>query len=271
MVTKEQAIEKLKRSIDQIDSVKSKGRKSTEYKKWHRDTEVAITYIFGTQSRHLKEFAHLSFRLDFVISGITTDDDFDEAFQTGLESARAVLQSMIQEISEYWSDKTDPSTNLTKELNKKPQGDTIGKDIFIIHGHDEGIKEAVARFLTKIGLNPIILHEQPNQGRTIIEKFQDHSAVSYAIALFTPDDIGSVKTPENLQPRARQNVVFEFGYFIGNLGRKYVCGLFDESVEIPSDYQGVIYIPIDKAGNWRFRLVKELKSVGFDIDANLAL
>jgi hypothetical protein len=94
------------------------------------------------------------------------------------------------------------ANDISKILNQK---------VFLVHGHDDGTKETVARFLSKIGLEPVILHEQPNKGRTIIEKFQDYSDVSYAIVLLTPDDIGAAfKKKETLSPRARQNVVFEF-------------------------------------------------------------
>ena len=98
--------------------------------------------------------------------------------------------------------------------------------VFVIHGHDESARESVARFLEKLELEPIILHEQPNKGRTIIEKFEDYADVRFAVVLLTPDDVGAVKDrADDLRPRARQNVVFEFGFFIGKLGRERVCAL----------------------------------------------
>jgi len=158
----------------------------------------------------------------------------------------------------------------------KPNTDNSIKNqqgkIFIIHGHDNGTKETVARFITKLGLKPIILHELPNEGRTIIEKFENSADVSYAIALLTPDDVGNEKiNPKNAKPRARQNVIFEFGYFIGKLGRKNVCAITKDEVEIPSDYTGVLYIPLDSLGAWKTKLIKEFKAVGIDIDANMPL
>ena len=145
------------------------------------------------------------------------------------------------------------------------------KNVFIIHGHDNGTKEKVARFITKLGLTPIILHEQPNQGNTIIEKFEENADVAYAIALLTPDDVGAEKKcQKNLKPRARQNVIFEFGYFIGRLGRKRVCGISSGDIEIPSDYSGVLYLKLDTADGWKMDLIKEFKAIGIDVDANLA-
>jgi len=152
------------------------------------------------------------------------------------------------------------------------------KDVFVVHGHNHGVKETVARLLTKLGLNPIILHEQPDQGRTLIEKFEQHADVSFAIAVFSGDDLGTSKQDispnrrmeEVVRPRARQNVVFEFGYFVGALGRKNVVAIVESGVETMSDYAGVLYIPFDAEDGWRLKLVKELKAAGLELDANAA-
>ncbi len=114
-----------------------------------------------------------------------------------------------------------------------------GKKIFIVHGHDEEAKYSLARFLEKLGIEVIILHEQPNGGRTIIEKFEDYSDVSYAVVLLTPNDLGGGKNDLDFLPRARQNVIFELGFFIGALGRERVCALHKGEVEIPSIFRGI--------------------------------
>ena len=148
----------------------------------------------------------------------------------------------------------------------------VGSDVFIVHGHDVEAKESVARLIEKFGLNAIILHEQPNAGKTIIEKFEDHSNVGFAVVLLTLDDLGTCKDrPEQLNPRARQNVILELGYFMGKLGRSRVCALYKEGLELPSDYQGVLYVQIDANGAWRTALAKEIKSAGIEVDLNKAL
>ncbi len=159
-------------------------------------------------------------------------------------------------------------------LNKRKIGEPEiipgdGKKIFIVHGHDEEAKYSLARFLEKLGIEVIILHEQPNQGRTIIEKFEDYSDVGFAVVLLTPDDLGGPKnSPEDLLPRARQNVIFELGFMIGKLGRERVCALHKGEVEIPSDFSGVLWIRMDAGGAWQLKLARELKAAGFDIDLN---
>lgn len=159
-----------------------------------------------------------------------------------------------------------PSVDIIVEIIKSKVGcSTTNKKIFIVHGHDEVSKLAVARFLTAIDFDPIILHEQPNRGATIIEKFEKHADVAFAVVLMTPDDFGG-KDRDGLRPRARQNVVAELGYFIGKLGRERVAALKKGDVEIPSDFNGVLYTPLDDLGAWKMKLVNELDAAGLDID-----
>jgi hypothetical protein len=147
-------------------------------------------------------------------------------------------------------------------------GDT--RKVFLVHGHAEEPKQAVAAFLRSGGLEPIILHEQPNEGKTIIEKFEKHSdVVGFAVVLLTPDDFGgSASHPEKTQRRARQNVILELGYFMAKLGRGKVCCLYIEGVELPSDYQGVLWLPYDDSGAWHDQLAKELSAAGIEFDSH---
>ena len=137
---------------------------------------------------------------------------------------------------------------------------STGRKVFVVHGHDNEAKESTARFLEKLKLEPIVLHEQANSGRTVIEKFEVYSEdVAFAVVLLTPDDLGkSAKAGASARPRARQNVILELGYFLGRLGRTKVCALYKGGVELPSDYQGVLYIEIDEAGAWKTKLAQEL-------------
>lgn len=143
--------------------------------------------------------------------------------------------------------------------------------IFLVHGHDLGMRDSVALFLRGLGLEPIVLDEQANKGRTIIEKLESHSDVGFAVVLMTPDDEGISRRDKEanskLKPkaRARQNVVLEMGYFMAHLTRARVCGLTKGSIEIPSDLSGVLVVPIDQ-GDWKNRLAKELEDAGYTID-----
>ncbi len=144
------------------------------------------------------------------------------------------------------------------------------KKVFIVHGHDNEVKQEVARFVEKLEFEAIILHEQANKGNTIIEKIEENADVGFAIVLYTPCDIGrAAKTDEQSQKsRARQNVVFEHGYLIARLGRERVCALVKGEVETPGDISGVVYIPKDDAGAWQMQITKDMKAAGCDVDLN---
>jgi len=131
------------------------------------------------------------------------------------------------------------------------------------------MKQSAARLLEKLDLKPIILHEKPSQGKTIIEKFETYSDVGFTVVLLSPDDVGysKEKGPESKKSRARQNVVLELGYFFGKLGRNKVVALYleDEVFEMPTDILGVLYLPYDILGAWRYKLVDELKACGYNV------
>jgi predicted nucleotide-binding protein len=122
-----------------------------------------------------------------------------------------------------------------------------------VHGHDEAMREAVARFIEQLGFEVVILHEQANRGQTLIEKFESHGeAAGFAIVLLSADDEGCA-VGGAAAARARQNVVLKLGYFYGKLGRKRVCALKRGDLELPSDFVGVVYEPFDDAGTWKLR------------------
>ncbi len=137
--------------------------------------------------------------------------------------------------------------------------------VFIVHGHDRGRRNDVELFLRKAGLEPVVLADQPNGGRTLIEKFEDYSDVDFAVVLMTPDDEGA-KKGDSPRPRARQNVVLELGAFIGRLGRRNVVALMVSGVEEPSDVKGILYIDFDEGGSWRNGLARELEAAGLPVD-----
>jgi len=142
------------------------------------------------------------------------------------------------------------------------------KKIFIVHGRDDLAKTETARFVEKLGLEAIILNEQENQGMTIIEKIEYYTDVDYGIVLYTPCDIGSLRDQNDLKPRARQNVVFEHGFLIGKLKRENVCALVKDDVEVPNDISGIVYINMDREKSWMYKIAKELKKAGYNIDMN---
>jgi predicted nucleotide-binding protein len=143
--------------------------------------------------------------------------------------------------------------------------------VFIVHGHDELLLTKAARFIERLGYEPVILHEQANKGMTIIEKIEVNTDVGFAIVLYTPDDKGNVASEANqgsLNFRARQNVVFEHGYLMAKLKRANVVPLMGGKVETPSDISGIVYV--DDA-NWEINIAKEMRAAGYKVDFNRLL
>ncbi|RON70894.1 TIR domain-containing protein [Pseudomonas fluorescens] len=208
----------------------------------------------------LQSAASLAFYPRYTTRGAQTDyvGRLEKNIRRAIELLRQGQQSLTEDLADFEHE----------HETKVDGGEVMGKlsrRVFVVHGHDDGSREMVARFLEKVGFEAVILHEQANQGRTVIEKVEAHGDVGFAVILLTPDDEGCVKggTPE---PRARQNVILELGYFIGRLGRGKVCALKRGALEIPSDFAGVVYESLD--GNWKHALGRELEELGHDIDWN---
>ena len=163
--------------------------------------------------------------------------------------------------------------NELRGSSSKNKSSGLSNRIFVVHGHDHTLKTEIENFLHSIGLEAIVLHRKPDEGQTIIEKFEKHSDVGYAFILLTPDEIAYTVDQEKMDDkqrqkelRARPNVIFEFGYFVGKLGRSRVCCLYKGDVTLPSDLGGLIYKRIvTNVESEGFALIKELKAAGYKI------
>lgn len=196
----------------------------------------------------------------------TQADYYNHALQV-LSAELKFLDSLLNRIELYGTADFGRGANASKTA---PTG--VPNRVFIVHGRDEASRESVARFLERLGIEAIILHEQANRGGTIIEKLERYSDVHFAVVLITGDDEGRLKESDNpLMLRARQNVVLELGYFVGRLGRENVCALYREGVELPSDWGGVAWVSLDSADAWKYSLARELKAAKFSFDMNLLL
>jgi len=266
----ERGIEKIQRRIEDVRHLE------TNHVPWNdarvdtaeRNIRETIRDVFGQRSPEFRDLEyHRIERGGNFIGG--SDAEYQHCFLEGIPYTITLLEGLISGLEEnaadlkFWSVPSHTAVATPADPNRR---------IFVVHGHDEAVKEAVARFLSKLDLEPIILHEQPNAGRTIIEKFEAYADVGFAVVLLTPDDLGApANNPKNAQPRARQNVIFELGFFLGRLGRSHVCALYKGDLELLSDYQGVLYVPIDAAGGWRLALAREIKETGMDINLNQAI
>ena len=264
--TKEQAIARLRRVIDEIPETPSGtypweldldiADLSEGFSRWRRNSKMAVEHLFGAESRQSEEFSEVNYHRYI-----------DEQMWFSFSEAIELVESMIDEIEEYGLPNfQSPMINQATEHSAP----TLSTHVFVVHGRDGGTRDTVARYLDGLGLEPIILEEQASKGRTIIEKFEDYAETAgFAVAICTPDDVGALAIkPDDLKPRMRQNVVLELGYFAGKIGRNRVCALVMGEIEIPSDYSGVVYIPLDDPGAWKLQLAKELTAAGLPVDTD---
>ena len=224
------------------------------------DAIGALNPVLDKISKRVINFGNPSKKVDVFKESIAANSMLEILL---LDKAIAELKTVRGQIKKHGFEGSSKS-NISEKLSNMND-----KKVFIVHGHNELIKEKTARTLEKLGLKAIILHEQPNGGKTIIEKLEKNcSDVGFAVILLTADDEGQSKKDKILRDRARQNVIFEMGLFIGLLGRERVMLLRENNVEEPGDVGSVVYTPIDNVGLWRNELCKELRAVGYSVSAD---
>jgi hypothetical protein len=255
----EQAIELLRKQLGQIDKLLQLHYDDPEVNKWDNFTKQIIIKAFGKPHENLNAYHHPKLFGPMWMN--MPKEAIQENYIKGLNNLKKLLEGFIEQLETFGGIEGVQETKINIETP------SIRRKVFIVHGHNEQAKSELALILTRLGLEPIILHEQPSQGLTVIEKLEKHSDVGFAFVLLTPDDKGCQKDKDNLLPRARQNVVFEFGLFVGKLGRNRVCCLYTGNVDLPSDLQGLVYLPFkDSVNEIQLDIVKELKAAGYEVN-----
>ena len=222
---------------------------------------MVLRNIYGTGSRYVTQFIGVRFEPNYLVMKSGAHDRW---WNEGVSLMRNLLNTMLAEIDTF------PQQVIEAKEAPRPTALTLEK-IFVVHGHDSEMLSAIESFILKLGLRPVVLRNQPSRGRTIVEKIEDYSEVSSAVVLLSPDDTAYPRgsSSSDAKFRARQNVIFELGFFIGKLGRHSVIAVHrtDERFEMPTDYEGVIFTPYDEGGGWKLALAKELQAIGFEFDA----
>jgi len=262
-------IPKLQRRIVDLDAIKPENLTDffSEARSIVQKINATLLDVFGADTIEYENYEVNWASFTLMIMGETPRHLEIEQFHGGIHSARRNLQTAIDVMTERLEDLlTLPEQAPPPSRPATPPN----SNIFVVHGHDNAAREEVARFVSKAGLNPIILHEQASGGRTVIEKLEHYSDVGFAVVLLTPDDRGGPMGGD-LQPRARQNVIAELFYFLGKLGRPKVCALMKGDLETPSDIGGIVYVPLDPHGGWKTTLLRELEDAGYMVDWASAL
>jgi predicted nucleotide-binding protein len=197
------------------------------------------------------------------------------SFQYTYEEYKGHINVIIDELHNYPEEIFSTETYEEPPISPAKSSQTNSPNkVFVVHGHDETLKHETEAYLYREGFHPIILHRQLDEGQTVIEKFEKNSDVGYALILLTPDDLGFPKTErEKIQAdpnykfqeefRARQNVIFEWGYFVGKLGRPNVCCILKQPVIIPSDLNGIVDKRIENSIEEKgYEIIKEMTHAG---------
>jgi predicted nucleotide-binding protein with TIR-like domain len=262
-------VQRLRTARAQIAQISEQGltAHSPDFEAWKDRTQHSLNQVFGEKSAYSNRFWSLSFwmpRMSVGRGSIKWAPIDQQAFERDLQMAERVLSDALEEL--------DQEVTGSVGIEQPNPQQASGSRVFIVHGQDTGLREAVARFVEGFGLEAIILHEQASRGRTIIEKLEHHGDVRFAVVLLTPDDVGApASNAKDLKPRARQNVMLELGYFVGKLGRTNVCALYKDGVELPTDLLGIVYVSLDAEGAWRLELAREMKAAGIPVDLNLSV
>lgn len=228
---------------------------SPEWVAWQTRVKSIIVKLFGKDSAQNQAMITA---LEIRVKGNGSDK-----FEQCKNYILGTLQTAIDTL------KNDVFNELNTE--KAKASGLLSNKVFVVHGHDDVSKSSLEIFLTEIGLEPIVLHRQADQGQTIIEKFEKHADVGYAFILFTPDEISYLSKEESLNDvdrkkelRARPNVIFEFGYFVGRLGRSKVCCLHTSNVVLPTDLSGMVYKSYNNSiEEAAYSIIKDLKAAGY--------
>lgn len=234
-----------------------------DYDAWDQATTAWLVRAFGAGSEQTESVSTLG-----KFDGLPPRSDARGRARHRRDTLQKQLQRLLHLIELLHAE--PPST--TAARGARPKRAARGEGVFLVHGHDHAVLHDAARKLEQLGASVVILHEQANRGQTVIEKLEANSTVGFAVVFLTADDEGGVRTAKArtkaLQPRARQNVILELGYFLALLGRERVVAVHERGVELPSDFLGVLYIAIDDAGAWKHELVRELRAAGCPLDLN---
>jgi predicted nucleotide-binding protein len=155
---------------------------------------------------------------------------------------RGFLMALGEEINEHPMAISLSPEEKKGEQDVLPKGTETTRNVFIVHGHDElNLLKLKDLLRERWHLIPIVMNKKAGKGRTLLEKFEEEAqAASYAIALFTPDDV--IDKGEESYFQARPNTIFELGWFFGRLGRDKVCLLVKEGTETLTDLEGLSVI-----------------------------
>ena len=248
--------------------------------------EIITNSPFAEMKKISKHFSEIG-KVPYLIPEVSTKSILDRL--SGVEAYESIIvqrSPWIPPLSapeEFHTELPNPSpATITSEVyhertplerhrvpSPKLSSIKIPKKVIIVGGRTDGTNHVVAIFIKKLGMKAIILDEQPNGGRTSMEKLEAYADADFAIVLLTADDVGASKdNPDELKPRPSQDTMFEFIYLSRELRPEQVCTLYREEIELTSYIDGWIHVAMDSGDGWRLKLLREMEYAGLPIDLN---
>ena len=277
LVSREEANKKLQARIDKGPKICSKPigtqnelrQARDQFGNWSKYNRTLLTKLFSDTSV-ADYYYSLSTQAFMTVLPVSFSREL-EMHRRNVGKHISRLDGICEQLELYGEPSTISQRSFSNTEVSEFPAVRLGNEVFIVHGRDDGAKDAVALFIRDLGFKEIILDKKPNSGLTIIEKFEKHASnTDFAIALLTPDDVGALRegADNELKSRARQNVILELGYFMGKLGRKKVCLIIKGKLENPSDLDGVLHVPMGNSDDSRMKVAKEMKQAGLPVDMN---
>ena len=304
LVSREEANKKLQARIDKGPKICSKPigtqnelrQARDQFGNWSKYNRTLLTKLFSDTSV-ADYYYSLSTQAFMTVLPVSFSREL-EMHRRNVGKHISRLDGICEQLELYGEPSTISQRSFSNTEVSEFPAVRLGNEVFIVHGRDDGAKDAVALFIRDLGFKEIILDKKPNSGLraclkslnaslreailgknalrpnnrlTIIEKFEKHASnTDFAIALLTPDDVGALRegADNELKSRARQNAILELGYFMGKLGRKKVCLIIKGKLENPSDLDGVLHVPMGNSDDWRMKVAKEMKQAGLPVDMN---
>lgn len=282
LIGHEEFLSTLNELISEIDGLEELSHDDSTFERWKRAVSAHLIHGFGEDTTQVQEFDGICYYNVYAAFNSGLGDGWDDEpsydprpdYLSGLKHAKDHLLSVGDEVRRY-----SMGINVSEGADGGAKDKVVSKDVFIVHGHDKELLAEVENAVRTLGLNPVILSKQPNEGLTLIQKFEKNSQnVCFAIFLLTADETASVHSTSKTEEHARQNVVFEMGYFFHAFRRaggshRGVFAILEDGVAKPGDIDGLVYQSYQKGrhGDWKLKLPKELRAAGVPFDPALAL
>ena len=263
---------KIQDLIERAERLQNSKITDPAFKSWRNDSIRFLQKVFGEESHEAHTFENITFFITYITYDIFRDGWKEHIlnekynFKKGLRTAIFYLKNFESEILHD----VDIEEREQNDLNNSSHKESHKKNILIVHGRNDGVKDKVANFISKLGIEPIILNEQLNRGRTLLEKLEEYSDIKAAIIILTNEDTGNYSGDSEYEKKARENLIFEAGYFLGKLGKHNMIVIAEQGVILPSVLEGYTYFTMDMEEKWKEDLAKKLKSMKrFSIDMSV--